>query len=1709
MNFLKTLHICLILASIIISDTLAATAGNLERKRIAIFDEAGFPNKSKFSIAWFKESAESAGAKVDTLTLKQIQDINSFSREKYDTIIFPHGGYVPLDAEEALGRFMGNGGTIVITGDMFGNRPYPKDVELERQKLLKDAQTSADGSQDKYNDFVMKNGLTDSCFLRYNTDMKRWIVPVSYLYYHGFNSKKIMDEFGLYGWPNHCSFGNPRPFKGTVFINSELAKFLPGLPEQITAPADFPQKNGGLTRVNLPTKAILGTGTDGAFSFNKLLYLYRFEKPSQTAYPSFNDAGKKEEDRNTDFFIYRYHDSLHEGATLVVLGKIGSLLLESEAGSRIFANILKLAESSLPGEYTEEYYKKSHLADKYLFDLQSSNIRLRSILAKYGRLLFADGKSDDLSAVENLLNIQKKIFTEADLKYFTITQQRIKGMKTDDSQMDAFIDFCRSELLKVEALNNEYSVKLQAILKTPEQKAVKHPFKKLAWGMLTLGPTATYEREKALKSLEEIGIRDAPIYSEDWNRTSSLYEKTGIFSGYHFFYHDLLGSIRKDKSMGVFNPKTGKVAYKKKHSFPDAAAWQKYENRASWFLTKAQNEKGIGSIVYGEERDMEWSMWGDYMQTLFLKYLAEKYSSINELNKKWDSSYSDFSEIKLPVKQPESRTEHALWEDWTRYREIYRLQEEVIPLVNMVKKYAPRLLQWYYGSYYMHKIHPANGINYYEVGKLFDPASMEGTFRIGEEVLNADICGFQKKVIIPEWGTFYFSPGGISAQNNLLKAAVWNSVNFGMIGCHTFLGWEANPNFISTNGLLTPLGCQMRELNADLKYLQHIYLDGTREEVPIRILYSPTTRRHTSWPDIEGDKSLEAVCGYYDALRSLHYQARAIDEMAVMEGRLPEETKILIVPLVTYMNSSLFQKIEEFVKKGGTVVATPDSGRFDEYGVRRDFLLRMSGVTACLAGSKKIEDIDFKSFTKDTLNLKPIFPESSKNVLSYADGTTAGVLSTAGKGKLLILGIPFGREYSSNFKKAPKKALGLLKKILDTTGFEQDYISSDDHLVIRPWLYNGDKYLMLNYLQRDDLTIRKKSKGFPLKRSPELIPFDLYIRGPVEVEDYLLGKRLATSFDGTFTIVKGIIENPGGMAYKLTASPDKKISAPPENKAISLSDDLSENKSSSPEEKSYSLPFEGRLFWEAGKVKLGNYLFASEIITDGQWAGKFYVSIEHGGKIIKKECKKSEIVKFQFDDATLVIECEEVISVMPGNIKCRIYEIKNTSSNKLQGCRVREEKFHGQNSIVIENAYVFTRIIPELGGRIIEFKTSENSSNNMFCNPNAIAGGTSNLWVNYGGMEENAGAYPGPCWNISYKYKILENTEGKAVLALERSKPISWKMSYGAKKEGTNSFEKIFSLSADSTFLHVKIREYNETTEEDVLTLRTHPVFNIAGDVNSSDTLYFPDEKGNTIEMPYKNGTNTQFKNNGNWCAFLDREKRTGLIQTFKREDVSALYTWMGDEGYNVELVYNLSKAQAGKFIDFEYDMGIITGLPGISGFGDNILVDIIPEGRGIYGKGEDIKFTLTVSSIAKCKAVISSEIRDEKNNVLKTFKNGETILQPGIPFSTLQEWNPGDIKDGVCKIVANISVDGKTGFHVCRKIEIAGEAILAARKKIEDYRAVVDNMKKKYRSIKDNSLRDRIVRGTVILDELEEAVALNNKSKIDDLTVLLEKIIR
>jgi len=103
---------------------LIAVAG----PRIAVFDEPGFPNASTRDADWYVGVVENA-QRVNLNTIGFL--------EAFDVIIFPHGGFMPRQAEKAIGALMARGGTVIVAGEMQTPIGYDADIAEKAREMEK------------------------------------------------------------------------------------------------------------------------------------------------------------------------------------------------------------------------------------------------------------------------------------------------------------------------------------------------------------------------------------------------------------------------------------------------------------------------------------------------------------------------------------------------------------------------------------------------------------------------------------------------------------------------------------------------------------------------------------------------------------------------------------------------------------------------------------------------------------------------------------------------------------------------------------------------------------------------------------------------------------------------------------------------------------------------------------------------------------------------------------------------------------------------------------------------------------------------------------------------------------------------------------------------------------------------------------------------------------------------------------------------------------------------------------------------------------------------------------------------------------------------------------------------------------------------------------------------------------------------------------
>lgn len=206
-------------------------------------------------------------------------------------------------------------------------------------------------------------------------------------------------------------------------------------------------------------------------------------------------------------------------------------------------------------------------------------------------------------------------------------------------------------------------------------------------------------------------------------------------------------------------------------------------------------------------------------------------------------------------------------------------------------------------------------------------------------------------------------------------------------------------------------------------------LNGTKPESrKVALLYNrPDEIMNGGTNYIQLDRALT-----FAALGNAHRNA----DIILTDDLLPDMLKNYQVLYINGFNlpAASVPAIKEWVEKGGTLVVSGGSGRFDEYGnpltefsavcgAEASFADRSIGSPHPVALNKhkpidkvKVDKTGFSpALEADVVGLKFILkPSSGKTIAKYADGSCAGVLNQLGKGNVICWGFQPGLLYKGD-----------------------------------------------------------------------------------------------------------------------------------------------------------------------------------------------------------------------------------------------------------------------------------------------------------------------------------------------------------------------------------------------------------------------------------------------------------------------------------------------------------------------------------------------------------------------------------------------------------------------------------------------------------------------------------------------------------------------
>ena len=1657
------------------SDRLPLLPGRLApritRTRLALFDEPAFPSESPRSTEWYETVARDAGLSVARVSHADILDPTRFGADRFDTLILPTGGNFPSDAETPVERFLARGGTVVIDENLaYRTAPAPAALSA-RIADLKAAYEQGKGGYE-YFDFMAKHmWIHYGNVFHLDSESGEWRPTLRRCQNYEYVSQATF-PLGLHldTWPNYAAPFYARPYDADVVRNPILAHLLGGLPP--TIPADrAPSGARGATRLRLAEGKGLNRAGAEEYACDLLLPLYLFPEVSARKYPAFPEAGKHERDRDTDFYILRYHDYLKEGGTLVHFGVAGAKLLRGEAGASVLLAALRLAESELPGECPPEFVRTANRARETFSEYSGTSIRFRTLAVQLAQCAHYAGHGEAVAGWRARFDGEVRRFGQLGNRARALEDLLPKreggfayGHRTRAALVRDLVEAAGELKTALADMHRDFAARTRV---PTDVASAQPPFGYIYFGLDNADRRGQGSLDAFRALVEKLGLR-----FEGYQISSYRHEYT--FNGHPF---------KSEFESGVLDPAAGVVKPKTYRWMETAEDWEHWRESFRWQFERARNDPRINSVFGLDESDLEWSLWGPRTHALFLGYLRDRYRTVDAMNAVWGSTHAAIDEVALPLTKPETQTAHALWEDWTRFREVYRRDRELMPIAETVGKLGEGLRYFTWCTYNQHDRHPANGINFYEYGKAMAPFGVNGFEHSNEEHkewLAFDICSMFSRHCTAEWGAFYFPPAGHQAKIDLLAERLWKGLANGQVGWCLFscsAPGAGNSNFFDMANLPLPLGHGLAELNAAFKTIDHIVLDGRREEPQVRIVYSPTTRRHTSWPGVEGDLSFRSTSGLYSYFKNTHLPARAIDEQAVWEGHLAPECRLLVLSHVLYESRALHDAVRSYLHGGGSVLVTPATGRFDEYGRRRDAWLGLAGVVPKPVAEKVIpvrEDLRYFSagYADDVVGLEPLFPDEARILARFTDGTAAVTETRVGSGRLFVVGANLGLDCYHQWKGRPEIVDALLEPVFGAAGVRRDLVVTGPSLMARLWQHRGDRYLFLTSPTREGLC-----------------EYALAVRGNWDVRDHMLGVPLQVRFDGAYSRTSGLVASPGGTVLALTPAARETETLP---ELTGPRPQPSGQEAGAPAREPRPLPFAGRLWSREGRVDIGGYRMELDVETGGGWGGELYLTAARGKESLRRRCETGSDSVFHFSDRVLRVACEEAHTVYPVNLQCRMTEGPLLPSDT--GCSVVSEPFHGMDSLVLDNGLLRLRLLPALGGRVIELNTLPDGTNHLRFDAEAAREGIGKTSVQIGGLKENPGGYPGPYWDADFRPTVVEDTPDRVVVRLAMREPAEWAYGYARPKSGINRLEKEFVLERGRSTVTVNLTAFNEAGTAMPTGLRTHPEWAIGGDGDPADVwVVRQGGRVTTLRHPFS-GT---YPAEGDWTAVVDTSKRLAFVNAYSPAATESLYT-CGKTHYNLELWARAQTVAPGQALSFSHALHFVHGLSGVTEFSNDVALHIDLREHGVLGEGEPLTFDVEVGSVREFAGRLTATIMRD-GEVLHRFTPEDVQATAGRAVTTPYRWVTSGRAGGDYEVAVDcVSPNGTTQLRGRCGFRVAGAGTVQRREGLSRHDRALGELLRRYAERKqagapDGELADvrsRAVRARILLDELRELAA-------------------
>ena len=433
-------------------------------------------------------------------------------------------------------------------------------------------------------------------------------------------------------------------------------------------------------------------------------------------------------------------------------------------------------------------------------------------------------------------------------------------------------------------------------------------------------------------------------------RAIADYQKTGDF--------EALGYLTKKE---LYKRTGDKKFLQRTPSFNDPAV---LNNLADIVRASARNKSRYnmdyyfvgdeGSLTsYGDAVDFDWS---PHTLEEFRLWLRQQYGTLATLNKEWRTNFADWSSV-VPYTTEEARKSgnFAPWADHRTFMEI-----------TFARAYQTARDAAIEGDPDAHI-----AVSGTQATNAYNGADWSRLDRVIDDFLSYDggnqwdmHRSFAKPNAMIGFWTGYGSHG-LAVQNAIWTAAIHNVLHPNIFWMYSFL----NPD-LTHSASARDMGKAFSSLRSE--GVGKLLMEATRQHDGIALYYSMPSihaasilgyhQRSSDDDDEVADLARLSFAanrdGWVKTIKDLGLQFDFVSsEDAANNGIANDKYRVLILPLAFALSNQEVQRLQEFVARGGVVIADAAPGWFDQHCAwqRNDKLNKLFGITTAASGKRELK----------------------------------------------------------------------------------------------------------------------------------------------------------------------------------------------------------------------------------------------------------------------------------------------------------------------------------------------------------------------------------------------------------------------------------------------------------------------------------------------------------------------------------------------------------------------------------------------------------------------------------------------------------------------------------------------------------------------------------------------------------------------------------